>query len=224
MYFKRILIITVLAISLFSCSKKKKEIIPQKQEIIKKVKEIKESGEEISRKVNEKAKEIIKENKKNIQKVAQKNNLSKEQLWKLYGETKSKIKQAKMNEEFSDLIKLLKKQVQISKQLGRKDIEAWQLNNIGYYSIEEFKKRIKYDETMAKIYATTEKKKRKKLYNDLKERMKKNYKILHDSYEYLVKAQKISSQNNDKKQQKIIANNISFINDIKKMIKKAENK
>ena len=52
--------------------------------------------------------------------------------------------------------------------------------------------------------------------------MKKNYKLLEKSYPYLKKAKIISEENDDKKQKKVIANNIAFINDIKKMIEKAE--
>ncbi len=223
MNFKKFLILLTFIALIFSCSKKSEGKKPIKEEILKNVNKMENAGKKLTEEINKKAKELIpaKEKKEKIKKIS---NESKAKLWDIYKTTKQKIKEAKMQERFNELIDLLKKEADISKKLGRTDIQAWQLNNIGYYSIEEFKKRIKYDETMAKIYATTNKKEKKKLYDTLKRRMKENFAILQNSYDYLLEAKKLSSENKDEKQKKIIANNISFINDIKKMIDKAEKK
>jgi hypothetical protein len=226
MNFKKIFVVAVVIFIIFGCSKKntiKKEEI--KNNINKTAEKIVESKEKIIKSVkdiNKKAEKLI-ENKTDIlKKGKEKAKENKSRLWEIYNETRKNIKEAKLQERYTDLIKLLKKQSEIAEKLGRKDIEAWQLNNIGYYSIEEFKKKINYDETMAKIYSVKDKKKRKKIYDEMIKKMKKNYKLLEKSYPYLKKAKIISEENDDKKQKKVIANNIAFINDIKKMIEKAE--
>ena len=171
MNFKKIFVVAVVIFIIFGCSKKnaiKKEEI--KNNINKTAEKIVESKEKIIKSVkdiNKKAEKLI-ENKTDIlKKGKEKAKENKSRLWEIYNETRKNIKEAKLQERYTDLIKLLKKQSEIAEKLGRKDIEAWQLNNIGYYSIEEFKKKINYDETMAKIYSVKDKKKRKKIYDEM---------------------------------------------------------
>ena len=229
MNFKKISLAIILVVLLLTgCSKKKKEEV--KSETDKVLKSF-NSGTELAAKQIKKIKEQS-EKQMGIIKSASKNKLNewgrstketKEELWERYNKTKKAINLAKSNKNYEKLIKLLKKESKTSEKLGRRDIQAWQLNNVGYYSIEEFKKKTGYDERMKQLASIKNYKKRKKYYKETAKILENYKKILDDSYPYLIKAKKIDDVFPDEKRKKIIANNLAFINDIKNIINKAKN-
>lgn len=228
MNFKKIFNLVLLMVIIFSCAKKKENI---KEKVLEKINKIKKTTTELKKEFNKKTNNIYTRNEDNLKNLKKnltkkfknkKKEIDKSELWKKYKEIKNKINEAKAKNQFENLIKLLKKEADISRKLGRKDIEAWQLNNIGYYSIEEFKKRVNYDKMIAKINSEKDRKRRAKLYQELQKQMRKHLALLTSSYKDLILAKKLSKEVGDKKQQKIIKNNITFIDDIKKMLKRVK--
>jgi len=229
MNFKKVSLAVILVVLVLSgCSKKKKENL--QSETDKVVKKINSSTQLASQQIDkikeqsEKQMDIIKNaSKKKLSEWGKSTKLTKEELWERYNKTKEAINIAKSQKKYKELVELLKKEAKTSEELGRRDIQAWQLNNVGYYSIEEFKKKTGYDERMRQLASMKDPKKRKEYYQETTKILKKYKKILDDSHPYLIKAKKLDEVFPDKKRKRIIANNLSFVNDIKKMINKAKN-
>ena len=227
MNFKKVSLAIILVVLLLSGCSKKKEVKSEADKMVKKI----NSGTQLASKQIDKIKEqsekqmdIIKNaSKKKLNEWGKTTKLTKEELWERYNKTKEAINIAKSQKKYKELVELLKKEAKTSEKLGRRDIQAWQLNNVGYYSIEEFKKKTGYDERMKELASIKNPKKRKEYYQETARILRKYIKILDNSHPYLIKAKKLDEVFPDKKRKKIIANNLSFVNDMKKLINKAKN-
>lgn len=229
MNFKKIVwVIIVIILMLTGCSKKKdKNLKSTTDKVIRKISSSTQMALGQIDKVKEQSEkqlDIIKDaSKKKIDDWGKTTKETKKELWERYNKTKEAINFAKSKGNYKELVELLKKEAKTSEKLGRKDIQAWQLNNVGYYSIEEFKKKTGYDERMKQFAQIKDSKQRKKYYKETISLLKKYKKILDDSYPYLLEAKKLDKEVPDKKRKKIISNNISFVNDIKRLMDKAKN-
>ena len=88
---------------------------------------------------------------------------------------------------------------------------AWQYNNIGYYSIQEFKGRTNYDFRLYKLRTLIKKEVKEKFQAETKVIFKKHLKILTDAQIYLEKAYKIDENYNEQNRTDKIYNNLKFI-------------
>ena len=109
------------------------------------------------------------------------------------------------------------KAARLTEKLGRPDIQSWQLNNIGYYSIEEFKDRVDYDQRIDKINKISNHKEREKYYQELVNDCKQELSLLKINKKYLQEAKVIAKELKDNEKLGIIRNNLNFIDEIEKM-------
>ena len=141
---------------------------------------------------------------------------SEEQLWTLYKDAKSKIEEAKQNNDFENIIKNLKVTAEASHFLNRPDIESWQLNNIGHYSIEKFKKENEINKLIGNYYKTGNQEKEIEK-QKLKDALDANEKLLKTAKKYLEKAKEVDLLNPDENRQRMINNNLKYIEEIEEI-------
>jgi hypothetical protein len=155
--------------------------------------------------------EIKPEPKKEPEKTS---DLTTTELWDAYRSAKSELEAAQEQNQFEKIIESLFKTTRYAKELKRNDIAAWQLNNIGYYSIEEFKARTEYDTRMNRLNNMPAGDEKRKYYLETKEKINAEYQILQRALPYLQEAETIDKELEDEKRTKIIKNNILFITHI----------
>jgi hypothetical protein len=144
-----------------------------------------------------------------------KTGLSTSELWDAYRKTKAELENAQKSNQFDKIIELLKKTIQYAKELDRLDIAAWQMNNIGYYSIEEFKWRTSYDTRFNKLNQMQSGDEKMTYLLETKKKFASEYFLLKNALPYLQEAEMIDKNMNDEKRIKIINSNILFIQNIK---------
>jgi len=145
--------------------------------------------------------------------------LSISELWKGYRESKDSLKIAQKDDNFQKMIIYVKRAAEYAILLKRDDIAAWQLNNIGYFSIEEFKRRTNYSERMNNLNTMASGEDKRKYYSSTKNMLQEEFPVLEDAIEYLSTARGIDQKLNDPSRTKIIQNNLDFIIEIQKFIK-----
>ena len=200
----KLLLILFLAVSiLIGCSSKNEK--PEKQKINQK----EENSSQIYQ-ITEKL-EVKHDEKPSGEKIIPE---TIEGIWERYNSAKIKLKKAKEEGNFTGIKKNLLEAAVCAEKLGRKDIEAWQYNNIGYFSIEEFKKRTNYDESMKRISMLKTGEKKTNFLQAVKEGFRKEKTLIHDAKKYLIKAQKNDADLVDKKRKSMINSNLKFIENI----------
>ncbi len=133
-------------------------------------------------------------------------------LWSIYKSAKTSATKYISENNLDSIIIYLNIAADAAYELSREDIATWQLNNIGFYSITEFKKKTDYDRRMQKL-ATMQNLKEKGLYlEETKSIFSRNFKILSNAEEYLYKAQMLDSELEKSDRTEIIESNIQFIN------------
>ncbi len=142
--------------------------------------------------------------------------LTPAELWNAYNEAKSQLETAKEQNDIDGILASLHKTTQYSKELNRDDIAAWQLNNIGYYSIEEFKSRVNYDTRMNRLNQMPSGEEKKNYYIETKELINKEFPLLKNALPYLKEAEKIDEEMDNENRTNIIKNNIQFIEFVSK--------
>lgn len=140
-----------------------------------------------------------------------KEELTVQELWQKYREHREASKAAFNNSEFQQTIKNLKLAGQYAIQLQREDLAAWQYNNIGYYSILEFKGRTNYDFRTNQLRRITNEKEKQKYLEETKQLFNENMKILTDAQVYLEKAYKIDEKFDEQSRTDKIYSNLQFI-------------
>ena len=134
------------------------------------------------------------------------------ELWSIYKSAKTSATKYISENNLDSIIIYLNIAADAAYELSREDIATWQLNNIGFYSITEFKKKTDYDRRMQKL-ATMQNLKEKGLsLEDTKSIFSRNFKILSNAEEYLYKAQVLDSELEKSDRTEIIESNIQFIN------------
>jgi hypothetical protein len=141
-------------------------------------------------------------------------------LWDKYRKFREDSKTAFNNSEFQQAIANLKMSAKYAKQLGRNDLVAWQYNNIGYYSILEFKGLTNYDYRMHQLRTIKDDDERKKYSQKTKELFRKHIKILNDAQVYLEQAYEIDQNYKVSNRTEKIFSNLKFIDWIKNFVKK----
>jgi len=169
-------------------------------------------------------KEIVVEEKesKNILEIEEKESdyqiKSISQLWKQYKFAKEKATKFTSSNNLDSIITYLSMASDAAYELSREDIATWQLNNIGYYSINEFKRRTDYEKRMQKLATFTDLKKKVFFATETKSVFRKNFDILNRAQKYLQKAQILDSELEKSERTEIIDSNIQFIDWIEEYI------
>ena len=167
----------------------------------------------VSEKVNQDS--ISSKPVKNIlhQKSAQSNYGMKSiaELWQTYKSAKiSATKYIKEN-NLDSIVQYLNIAADAAYDLSREDIATWQLNNIGYYSIKEFKKRTDYENRIQVLDTLTNLKQKGLFLEETKSVFKENYEILSRAGSYLYKAQLLDCELEKSERSEIIDRNIRFV-------------
>ncbi|MBU0474013.1 MAG: hypothetical protein KKF62_07600 [Bacteroidetes bacterium] len=140
------------------------------------------------------------------------------ELWKQYKFAKAKADKFTLENNLDSIIVYFSLASEAAYELSREDIATWQLNNIGYYSINEFKKRTDYDKQMQKLATVDNLKEKALLVEKVKFDFKNNFVILNVAEKYLQKAKLLDSEMESSDRTKIIESNIQFIEWIRNYI------
>ncbi len=150
--------------------------------------------------------------------ASSKANISSADLWQKYQQYREESKTAFNNSEFQKAVQKLKQTAQYARQLNRDDLAAWQYNNIGYYSILEFKGETNYDYRMHQLRTIDREAKRRQFANETKELFREHLKLLTDAETYLEKAYELDKKYNNKSRTEKIYSNLQFIDWVKNYI------
>ena len=133
------------------------------------------------------------------------------QLWAEYYAARDSAEAARSRGDIAAVTAALVKASHAAISLNRKDLAAWQLNNIGYYSIEEFKERTDYTSRLS----ATENMRRgpqKDLYiKETKRIFRDNLYLLMDVTKYLEEAYEMDKDLNDDERTQKIYSNLTFV-------------
>jgi len=133
------------------------------------------------------------------------------QLWAEFYAARDSAEAARNRHDIAAITAALLKASRAAISLHRKDLAAWQLNNIGYFSIEEFKKRTDYTfrlNTIEKMRRGPEKvvyiKETKRIFRD-------NLYLLTEATKHLEEAYEMDKDMNDDERTQKIYSNLAFI-------------
>lgn len=131
--------------------------------------------------------------------------------WNDFYRAKDSVDAAAARNDFDDVRKYLKKAYFHAMEVSRPDIAAWQLNNIGYYSIVEFKQKTDYDERMRTIENMRRGPEKIVYIKETKALFKKYLPKLLDSVHYLEEAYDLDKDFNDNDRTNKIYSNLAYI-------------
>ncbi len=140
------------------------------------------------------------------------------ELWATYKSMKTLAEKSISENNLDSMIVYLDIAADAASQLSREDIAAWQLNNIGHYSINEFKKRTNFDIRLRQSIALTDSKSKALHLEETKSVFSSHFIILSDAKIYLQKAQLLDSKFKKTERTDVIKRNIQFINWVDKFI------
>ncbi len=137
--------------------------------------------------------------------------LSEAEMWAEYKAAKDAALEAKEKENLEDLKLALLRAASFAKKLDRPDIVAWQLNNIGYYSIQEFKKKTDYDQRMHTIETLNYGEEKKEYIAKTRKVFQEQMSLLTVAEKHLSDALEFDKKLNDKNRTEKINSNLRFI-------------
>jgi len=146
------------------------------------------------------------------------------ELWKTYKNSKALATKFSTNNNLDSTVYYLNLAADAAYKLSREDIATWQLNNIGYYSINEFKRRTDYDIRMQKLATFTNLKLKALYVEETKKIFAENLHILETAELYLYKAQLLDSDLEPSDRTQVIESNLEFIDWIANYISKGSRK
>ena len=137
------------------------------------------------------------------------------ELWSTYKKAKDDVNKALDKNDIAAVVSNLALAGECALQLGRMDIAAWQFNNVGHYSIMEFKRRTGYDQRLQKL-ATMPAGNAKTGYQlATKDLFFREFPVLENAQNYLVQAQIIDDELEQSRRTGAIQSNIDYIEWIK---------
>lgn len=131
--------------------------------------------------------------------------------WNDFRAAKDSVDSALARNDFQTTKLALLRAAQYALELDHKDIAAWQLNNIGYYSIEEFKKRTDYSSRMKTIESMRRGPKKIVYTKETKKLFKQNLSLLIEATKYLEEAYELDKEYDDNCRTRKIYSNLTFI-------------
>jgi len=138
--------------------------------------------------------------------------------WDDFRAAKDSVDSALARNDFQTTKLALLRAAQYAFQLDRKDIAAWQLNNIGYYSIEEFKKRTDYSSRMKTIEMMQRGPEKFVYIKETKQLFKQNLPLLIEATKYLEEAYELDKEYDDNSRTRKIYSNLTFIDWVRNFV------
>ncbi|VAX29215.1 hypothetical protein MNBD_IGNAVI01-330 [hydrothermal vent metagenome] len=142
------------------------------------------------------------------------------ELWNTYKKCKAEAETDYKDGDIQAMVKNFAASANAAIELSRDDLAAWQLNNIGHYSIEEFTQRTDYQERVRTLAIMKDQTQRDAYYNETKQVFKQNYHLLKSSEPYLKKAKRLDRKYKRSDRTDAIKNNLSFIKWVKEFLRK----
>ncbi|MBN1301878.1 MAG: hypothetical protein JW995_11745 [Melioribacteraceae bacterium] len=140
------------------------------------------------------------------------------ELWETYKKAKSEVSVALENNEIKKVISNLIVAGECAMELGRPGIASWQYNNIGHYSIEEFKRLTDYDNRIRNLATLKNSTERKEYLNQTKSLFRQHFTLLETAEKHLLNAQIIDDELEKSRRTNAIEKNIEFINWVRSFI------
>ena len=232
----QIILIFLLVAGMTACSGKKQDQEQSRPEESQKV-ELKENPDSVSLPVESEteqpdAETISEESEENInadisedddstvsdQTMEDFTGLSEAELWNKYREAKDNLEAHRAANDYPAQIEDLKITARCANLLNKPDIEAWQFNNMGYFTILEFKRLAEYHERINRIETMKGGKAKTEFTNETRQRFADYFYLLESAERYLNKAKRIDKNLNDMNRTKMILNNKKFVDSIKRFI------
>ncbi len=141
-------------------------------------------------------------------------------LWDTYKKCKIEAETDYKNGDIKAMIKNFVTSANAAIELSREDLASWQLNNIGHYSIMEFKKRTDYQERVRTLAIMKDQTQRNAYYNETKQIFKQNYYLIKNSEPYLEKARRLDRKYKRSDRTETIKSNLKFIQWVKEFLRK----
>ncbi len=133
------------------------------------------------------------------------------QLWAEFYAARDSAEATRDRRDIAAVTAALLKASHAALNLNRKDLAAWQLNNIGYYSIEEFKKRTDYTFRLSTIEKMRRGPEKVVYIKETKRIFKDNLYLLTDATKHLEEAYEMDKDMNDDDRTQKIYSNLAFI-------------
>jgi len=133
------------------------------------------------------------------------------ELWEDYKFAKDKIAEFVLENDLDSIPFYLNLSSDIAYELGRVDLAILQLNNIGYYSINEFKNRTDYDKRIHTLVTFYDMEQKAIYANETIAIFKRYFRILNRAKQYITKAKILDSEFEPSERTKNIAENVEFI-------------
>jgi len=147
--------------------------------------------------------------------LADHNRKSISELWNTYKKAKSAVNKALDDNNIELIVSNLALAGECAQKLGRMDIAAWQFNNIGYYSIQEFKLRTGYDQRLQKLATMPPGDAKMGYQKATKDLFSREYSLLEKAGKYLVRAQIIDDELEPGRRTNTIQDNLDYVEWIK---------
>lgn len=205
----------LLLIFLFSCGENKKIDVPSTKKQIVDTTTLKSKPLQDTVLVKDSTKTILKSEENILVKEERKETYqvkSISELWKQYKDAKALATKFITQKKLDSIIVYLNIAADAAYELSREDIATWQLNNIGYYSINEFKSKTDYDNRMQQLAIIKSIKERALYSEETKSLFQKYFNILLKAESFLQKAQMLDAELEPSERTKTIESNIQFIN------------
>lgn len=138
-------------------------------------------------------------------------NRTVQQMWSDFYAAKDSTDAALARSDFPAVKNFLKKAAFHAVEVSRNDIAAWQLNNIGYYSIVEFKQKTDYDQRLRTIENMRRGPEKIVYIRETKELFKEHLPLLLEAAKYLEDAYELDKDFNDEDRTQKIYSNLAFI-------------
>jgi len=138
------------------------------------------------------------------------------ELWEGYNEAKKHLSEAREQEDHEASVEYLLKAADFAERLGRNDIAVWQYNNIGYYSILEFKRLVNYQDRMDTLQVMKPGAEKTAYLKETRELFNQHMEILSEGLTYLRKAESMEEKLNNAQRMEKILSNIRFIRWVEK--------
>ena len=147
-------------------------------------------------------------------------NLTVDDLWESYNAIKDEVEGLPAEENILQTIVKLHMAAKYAMALERPDIAAWQLNNIGYYSILVFQQKTEYQDKLRRMEAMPADSSKFNYMERIRLVFRENFKLLSQASRYLEKAYELDSRFEEKDRTQKIYNNLKFIDWVRNFINK----
>ncbi len=210
---KNVIYILIL-LFLFSCQKDKTRNT-QAEEKKQEVRDTTTTSKEKTATKNVETEKPLSEESKKVENILEKTTLNKvksiSELWRQYKSSKASANMYISESKLDSVVTYLSLAADAAYELNRKDIATWQLNNIGYHSINKFKKETDYDSRMQQLAMFKNLRKKGLFIEETKNVFRNNFDILSRAKKYLHNAQILDNELEPTDRTGIIKSNIEFI-------------